>query len=170
MHRCLGFFLIVLVGCGGGVGGSREVTEVRIDGEEVPIGAAVRADVYFETEAQFDGDPKDIEVVAEVSPALNYVPRSSHIYDGSTDDQALRDPDDVVRCPDGRTFLVFRLTTADMEGRELRSRGGYALGFEIRAGLVRDVGRVDANGADSVEFSCFSNFDSEQADSVKIVL
>ena len=119
-------------GCGTSLDfdGRYEVQNVNILADDVSVGESVRTEVFFETRVEADGDADGIEVVVKVSPALDYVPGTSRIYDDSTDESDLRSPDDVIRCADGSTFLFYDFMDSDLEDRSISGLSNFGFKFE----------------------------------------
>ena len=164
--------LLAVCGCGSDdnwLDGSYEVREVRVEGEEVRAAESIRTNVYFDTKTDYSGEPQSVELVIEVSSDLEYVEGSSYIYVRSTDDEAHRAPDDVVRCGDGRTFVIYYLDRFDLEDRELVSKGQWALRIYVRGMRIGALGVVRASADDVQHYSCFEPFDAQEADTVRVL-
>lgn len=162
--------LMSLLSCGGdgSISGSYKATDVHIIADDIEIGEAVRVDVYFETKTDFVGRPDDVELVVQIGSALRYQPGSSEIYDGNTDDTDDRSPDDVVRCADGRTFLLYRFDDDDLEDRSIFGSTGFGLRIHVVGENRTSVARIEAAAGEEQEFSCRDDFNSESSDSVEV--
>lgn len=167
----IGLLVLWLCSCGGSDGslsGSYRVNDVNILANDIEIGESVRVEVFFETKTEFDGSPDGIDVVVRISPSLRFIPGSARIYDDTTDETDSRDPDGIVECPDGATFLIFNFEDDDLEDRSIAGAADFGLRFEAE-GIRRNTGAVvSAAAAENQEFSC-SDFASEEQEVVEVL-
>jgi hypothetical protein len=141
---------------------------VNILADDINRGESVRVEVFFETKTEFDGTPDGTEVVVQVPPQLDYIPFSSAIYDGSTDQTDGRSPDAVLPCPDGSQFLIYQFSDSDLFGRSIRSNSQYGFRFNVIGRRAASATYVRAAAGESVAYSCFSPFSFEEQEAVRV--
>lgn len=165
------FFAFAICGCGSddGLFGDYRVTDLRLIADDIEIGEDARADISFETRAEADGRPDGLELVVRLSPSLEYLDGSSEIYDDSFDDTDSLDPDSVIDCESGETFVVFRLSSSDLRDRSISGLTDFALKINVVGRLANGAARVEAAADESQDFACGEDFDSEENDSIEVL-
>lgn len=162
---------LLCIGCGESnstFAGQYRVQDVNILADDIERGESVRVEIFFETKREFDGTPDGTEVVARVPSQLDYVPLSSEIYDGSTEQTDGRSPDAVLPCPDGSQFIIFQFTDADLLGRAIRSDGRFGFRFNVVGRTPVSATYVRAAAGKSVAYSCFAPFSFEEEEAVQV--
>ncbi len=172
--RIIPFLLVTLLcfGCGGSdsaLSGGYRVQDVNILADDIERGESVRVEIFFETGTEFDGTPDGIEVVVRVPPQLNYVPTSSEIYDGSTEDTDGRSPDAVLPCADGSQFVVYQFSDAELLGRTIRSNNQFGFRFNVVGRVSTNSTFVRAAAGESVAYSCLLPFSFEEEEAVRVL-
>jgi hypothetical protein len=159
-----------IIGCGTSLdfNGRYEVQNVNILADDISVGESVRTEVFFETKTEADGTPDGVQVVVKVSSALQYLPGTSRIYDDSTDESDLRSPDDVVTCGDGSAFLFYNFLDSELEDRSLSGISNFGLKFEVSGRVKTPAAVISAAAAEDQDFSCTSDFDEEESESVEV--
>ncbi len=142
---------------------------MNILADDIERGESVRIEIFFETEREFDGTPDGTEVVVRVPPQLNFVPFSSEIYDGSTEQADGRSPDTVLPCPDGSQFIIYQFTDADLFGRAIRSNSRFGFRFNVVGRTPASATFVRAAAGESVAYSCFAPFSFEEEEAVRVL-
>jgi len=157
-------------GCGSSIisDGEYSVENVNFLANDIDVGESVRTEIFFQTKTEFDGAADGVQVVVKISSALRYLPGSSEIYDDSTEDSDSRSPDQVVTCPDGSTYLFYNFDDSELDDRSLV--GSFDFGFKIEVfGVSRTRSAViSASAAENQQFSCFSDFEDEESDSIEV--
>ncbi len=141
---------------------------MNILADDIERGESVRVEIFFETKREFDGTPDGTEVVVQVPPQLDFVPFSSEIYDGSTDQADGRSPDAVLPCRDGSQFLIYQFSDSDLFGRAIRSNGQFGFRFNVVGRTPASATYVRAAAGESVAYSCFSPFSFEEQEAVRV--
>ncbi len=161
--------IVAMASCGSdGVSGSYRVNDVNILSDDMDVGEEVRVEVFFETKSELGGQPDGLDLIVRLSDAIDYVPGSSAIYDQTTDERDGRSPDDVQRCDNGVTYLVYRFDDNDLEGRSLSGADEFGIRFEISGKSRSTRAEVQAAANKSQDFSCDSEFGDEASDSVEV--
>ena len=167
---CLALLLLVLAGCGSdsSLGSStRQVDDVDISASQIRIGEATGTDIFFETETDFSGKPANVDIVVRISPGLEFVDRSSFIYDNTEDDHDARGPNFVSLCDNGTTFLVFNLATEDLDEHSLNGGTQYGMHLSVAGKERTNHATVSATAGSDQEFSC-NDFPVEESDQVEV--
>jgi hypothetical protein len=173
MHRLtrIIFFLLVfsLFACGSdGISGSYEVTGIGTLADDIRIGEGARVEVFFESKVEADGEPDSVELVVALSPSLGYQLGTARIYDDSLDDSDSREPDQIVECTDGRTFLVFRFRGNELDDRSLAGASTFGMKFEAVGISVNPFAQIYAAAGESQEFSCDADFPFEDHETIAV--
>lgn len=172
---CLALFTtIMLVACGSDsdseLSGIYSVNDVNILSNDIDIGEQARTEIFFETKTEIDGSPDGLQVVVRIPAELSFVPGSSQLYDGSTNDSDSYTPSNIVKCPTGETYLTYNFSDFDLFQHELAETGRFGLKFLIQGVTPTPQTLVGASAAgDVVGFDCGEFFDAEQNEAVEVL-
>jgi hypothetical protein len=152
--------LIVLFGvsvmaCGNDstIFGTYEATDIDVQDKSLRVGQSTRVRVFFSSETDSFGEPDDVEVVVQLPRALGFVSGTSAIYDESFDDQDEREPNSVVICETGETFVIYRFDDNELSGRGFRG-GDFSMRFDIEAIAENAVAEIEAAAGQTQEYGC----------------
>jgi len=154
----------IFLGCGSeddDLFGEYEVTDVDVIAKNIAVGEEVRVDIFFDTKTDLLDDPDDVEVVVSLPAALTFVEGSSEIFDNSEDERDDRDPDEVVECENGESFVLYHFGDSELDDRTLFD-GGYGVRFEVVGATSAQVAEIEAAAEDNQDFGCNSSFAGEQ--------
>lgn len=165
----LSTFGVCSCGSDDGIFGDYRVDDIRLIANDIEIGEDARADIFFETRVEADGRPDGLELVIRLSPSLDYLDGSAEIYDDSLSDSDDLDPDSVIRCESGETYIVFRLSGSDLRDRSVSSVSDFALRINVVGKSANSAARIEAAADESQDFACGAEFDSEESDSIEVL-
>ncbi|MDC0357184.1 hypothetical protein OAO01_00080 [Oligoflexia bacterium] len=148
--------------------GSHKVTKLEFEEKEIRVGQQMRVEVFFETKTSLVGAPDSVELVLFLSRALEFVAGSSSIFDNTTSDKDGREPDEIMVCENGESFLIYRLDNDELEDRTLLE-GGYGIRFDVRGASETELAKIDGAAASSQFFSCDASFPGEKSDEVRVL-
>lgn len=161
MLLCLGS--IGLLGCaedddfdGTGV---TEVVEIAAEDSSIPLGGGtvIRVNFLFDENEVLD-DGGEVMLVVRLPRQLSYRDESAEIDKSGSRD---RDVDPTVRqCPNGESYLVFKLGESQLEGAESPFDGGDAtLKLTVDGEKRGDMVSIEAAADEStVPYSCSREF------------
>jgi hypothetical protein len=162
--------LSVLAACGGGdnLFGEYQVNDIDVIAKEIEIGETVRVEVFFESKTGAGGQVDEVDVVVFLPRFVEYVEGSSAIYDDTTDDRDDREPDSVVECEEGGTYLVYNFDDDELEDTRLSGRE-WGFRFEARGTELSSSAEFEAAADENQFFSCGDSFPGEKNEVISVV-
>jgi hypothetical protein len=148
--------------------GSFRVTRLSALDHTVREGDDTRLDIYFSTKTHFTSRhvtaPLDVFVLVSIPPGLEYVPSSGRIYLGNAlVDSFRREPDIKENCPNGSSFIAFKIKSDELEPRGPAGDGSnQKLRIQVRALNLPGIYTVESSAGPSEAFSCLKRFTGER--------